>query len=285
MKIPADMVASKVNRAIFISDWEGTEEEGEEKEDQKEEETEEEDDNERACVWMIQIPDRKIIRCDIDGRPWGLSITPWNDLLVKIQRGGSANPKFLNSYKLPEVEWLKTIHMPTEICSVWHALQTTNGNFIILCVNTNFPDIAVISELSMDGTHINRTCDLQSIDSILLRTWLPGHLAIDEDGNIFVADYSDDGHRVLQLNSRLNLIEMELNHDRHQIDSPKRLCYVQEKHMLIVGQSSLPTFNGSFCAFECCWHNLVHSTNIESLHQRRSMHYQNLIQLTPCTQK
>ena len=32
-------------------------------------------------------------------------------------------------------------------------------------------------------------------------------------------DSSKDGHRVFQLNSGLNRIEMELNHDRHQIES------------------------------------------------------------------
>ena len=261
MKIPNDMVASKVNRAIFISDWEKDddkeeeeeeekkEEEEEEKEDQKEEETEEEDDNESGCVWMIQIPDRKIIRCDIEGRPWWLSITPSNDLLVTSQRRGMDYPTFLNSYKLPEVEWLKTIHMPTQIVCVSHAVQTTNGNFIISCSHKNSHGY-VISELSTDGTHINQTFDLQSVDSILLKTWKPVHLAIDEDGNIFVADMSDDGHRVFQLSSRLNRIEMELNHDRHQIDQPFRLCYVREKHMLIVGQESLSTGGGSFCAFE-----------------------------------
>ena len=235
MKTPVDMVASKVNRAIFISDWE---------------ETGKEDDNERGFIWMIQIQGKKIIRCDIDGRPWWLSITPSNDLLVTTERSGTGYPTFLNSYKLPEVKWLKTILMPTGIDGVGHALQTTNGNFIILCTNTNSPDKDVISEISMDGTHINRTCDLQSIDPIPLKTWEPGHLAIDEDGNIFVADSSDDGHRVFQLNSRLNRIEMKLNPDRHQIDGPLRLCYVQEKHMLIVVQRSLSTGDGSFCVFE-----------------------------------
>ena len=232
MTDPSDMVVSKVNRAIFICDWEETEE----------------GDNNSGCVWMIQIPDRKIIRCGIDGRPWRLSITPSNDLLVTSERS-SDYPTFLNKYKLPEVEWLKTIHMPTEIEYVWHALQTTSGNFIITCANTNFPDMVVICELSLDGTHINRTFGPQSIDSIPLKTWAP-HLAIDEDRNIFVVDNSDDGHRVFQLNSRLNRIEMELNHDRHQIDKPNRLCYVQEKHMLIVGQKPLSTGDGSFCVFE-----------------------------------
>ena len=232
MKIPFDMVASKVNRAIFICDQGGTGKE---------------DDKESGCIWMIQIPDRKIIRCDIDGRPWGLSITPSNELLVTSH---SDNSNILNSYKLLEVEWLKTIHMPTEINGVLHAVQTSNGNFIITCDNTNFLDMVVISELSMDGTHINRTFDPRSINSILLKTWGPVHLAIDEDENIFVADSSEDGHRVFQLNSRLNRIEMELNHDRHQIDRSFRLCYVQEKHILIVGQKSLSTGDGSICVFE-----------------------------------
>ena len=199
---------------------------------------------------MIQILDRKIIRCEIDGRPHGLSITPSDDLLATVQRGGMFN---LNIYKLPEVECLKTIHLPTEILFACPAVQTTYGDFIIASVNTNFfnmDGMYVINELSMDGKQINRTFDPQTTNSIPLKT--PVHLAMDEDGNIFVADSSDDRHRVFKLNSRLNRIEMELNHDRHQITRPWRLCYVQEKHMLIVGQESLSTVDGSFCVFKCC---------------------------------
>ena len=231
LRNPFVMVSSKMNRAIFIGDM----------------------GDENYCVWAIQIPDGKTFRSKIDGRPCGLSITPTDHLLVTVHRDDMHYLMFVDIHTLPG-ELLMIIHMPTEILEVYHAVRTTNGNFIVGCVNTNFPDRQVISELSMDGTRINRTFDLQSIGSISLKTWSTAQVTIDEDGNIFVADSSDDGHRVFQLNSRLNRIEITLNHDRHQIDRPRRLCYVQEKHMLIVGQRSLPTGDGTICMFEC-WKN------------------------------
>ena len=105
----------------------------------------------------------------------------------------------------------------------------------------------MISELSKDGTQFIRTFDLQSIGSIPLNTWKPFDTAIGEDENIFIAGYSKEGYRVIQMNSRLNRIEMEINHDLHQIDQRERLCYVREKHMLIVGHRSI-------CLFDC-WNN------------------------------
>ena len=219
-----DIASSKKDRSIFICD----------------------SDINNPCLWRIQVPDRIIRRYEIDGRPWRLSITPSDDLLVMV---GRHNGSSLDIHRSSDVKRLQSVPMPTKVHNMKHAVQITNGNFIITYEDPNIPDRYVISELSEDGTQFLRTFDLHSIDSIPLNNWEPFHIAIGEDGNIFVADFSDNGHEVFLLNSRLNRIEMELNHDRHQIDRPTRLCYVQTKHMLIVGQLS-----GTICVFDC-WNN------------------------------
>ena len=234
MKRPFDMTSSKKDRAIIICDT----------------------DVNNPSLWRIQMPDRMIRRYKIDGQLRRLSTTPSDDLLVL---GTRRNRLYLDIYRSSDVTLLQSIPMPTKIQNAFHAVQTTNGNFIIACEDSNFPYRKVISELSKDGKQSLRTFDLQSIDSIPLKTWKPFHIAIDEDGNIFVADFSDNGHRVFQLNSRLNRIQMELNHDRHQIDRPVCLCYVREKHMLIVGKWSPSTGGGSICVFDW-WKNCMHST-------------------------
>ena len=99
-----------------------------------------------------------------------------------------------------------------------------------------------------------------------MKQWSPAHFNIGEDGVLFVVDSSEKGHRVFQLNSGLNRIEMELNHDRHQIDRPTCLCYIQEKHMLIVGQRPMSTGLGSVGVFE--WHsNQVDQDNTSSINE------------------
>ena len=229
MDDPSDMTASKLDRAIFICD----------------------SDDDNRCLWRIQMPYRKIRRYKIDGRPWSLSITPSGDLLVTAER---RDRYYLNIYGSSDVKQLQSILVPTEIMKLYPAVQTTNGTFVIACYDSKFPGMHMISELSKDGRQLLQTFDLQSIDSIPLNTWEPRRLAIGEYGNIFIADTSADSHRVILFNSRLNRIQMELNHDRHQIDRPTCLCYVREKKMLIIGQLSPFTGAGSICVFDN-WNN------------------------------
>ena len=63
---------------------------------------------------------------------------------------------------------------------------------------------------------------------------MPYYLSIDEDGNIFIADYNND--RVVLLHSRWTDVQILLNRDQHSIQSPLELCYIREKQQLIVGQ-------------------------------------------------
>ena len=90
------------------------------------------------------MPERKTIRNEIDGIPWRMSITPSDDLLVPVQRGDQF---FLDIYKSSNLEKLKSISMQTEMQFVFHALQTTNGNFIISRKDLLF-DRFVINEIS-----------------------------------------------------------------------------------------------------------------------------------------
>ena len=93
--------------------------------------------------------------------------------------------------------------------------------------------------MSIDGTKIIRSFGHRSIESNESKDcldWWPRHLSIDEDDNIFVADFRTDRRQtVVLLNPRLDEHQILVNRDQHQIDGPWRLCYVREKQMLIVG--------------------------------------------------
>ena len=126
-----DMASSKKDRAIFIC---GT------------------DDNNR-CVWRIQMPNKIIRRYKINGLPWRLSVTPSDDLLVLVIR---QDLLYLNIYRSSDVKQLQSTLMPTEIKKMYHAVQTTNGNFVVACDDQNFPDRFMVREISKDGTQFLR---------------------------------------------------------------------------------------------------------------------------------
>ena len=214
MKGPLDMAASGVSRSVFISD------------------------NDNRCIWRIQMPSREISRWKIDGKTGGgLSINSSDELIVFVDRDDRS---YIDVYRCEDGGRIKEIDVGGLYCLL-HAspvVQTSNGNFII---NHWIRDdrVPLISEVSIDGTKIIRSFDPRSIESNELKDWWPEHFSIDEDDNIFVADYDND--RVVLLNPQLDEHQILVNRDQHQIDEPQRLCYVREKQMLIVGQYGSPS--------------------------------------------
>ena len=204
MKDPYDMVASGVSRAIFICDY----------------------DN--RCIWRIQMPSKEISRWEIDGRPWELSINSSDELIVVVLRYVRS---YIDVYRCEDGERIKEIFVDGDVAP--YVVQSSNGNFIIAHESRYDSRVRLISEVSIDGTKIIRSFDPRSIEANDLEDWWPRHLSIDEDDNIFVADH--DNHKVDLLNPRLDEHQILVNGDQHQIDEPRRLCYVREKQMLIVG--------------------------------------------------
>ena len=214
MKDPYDMAASGVSRSIFISDY-----------------------RDNRCIWRIQMPSKEISRWEIDGWPGGLSINSSDELIVFVGRGGRY---YIDVYRCEDGGRIKEVDVE-DVVYGWNlswnlplpVVQSSNGNFIIRHLSRDGDRVYLISEVSIDGTKIIRSFDPRSIESKEPKNWWPWHFSIDEDDNIFVAEY--DNHRVVLLNPRLDEHQILVNRDRHQIDGPRRLCYVREKQMLIVG--------------------------------------------------
>ena len=225
MMKPRDMVASKLSRSIFISDDDG------------------------RCLWRIQMPGREITRRDVDGEPWSMSISSSDVLAVHV---GRDNRGYLNMYRSSDVMLMESIPLPTDERTLNHAVQLSNGNFIISHSNDGDPDVFVISECSIEKRDVIRSFDPQSIGSNRLEYWTPEYLSIDEDENIFIADYNND--RVVLLNSRLTDAQILLNTDQHSIKSPWKLFYIQEKQQLIVGQSRSVGSTDDVRVFNLCSH-------------------------------
>ena len=100
-----------------------------------------------------------------------------------------------------------------------------------------------LNEVSSDGKTQLRT--LPSIESITPYTsWDPLHLAIDEHGQVLIADYEHvyTGYRVFITNSALTTMQVLLSNDgetqisEDRINRATRLCYLPNKHRLLVGQ-------------------------------------------------
>ena len=217
MKRPWDMAASGVSRSIFISD------------------------RDNLCIWRIQMPSKEISRWEIDGVPCGLSINSSDELIVGVGRG---DWDYIDVYRCEDGGRIKKVDVDVLrgviVSYPSSVVQSSNGNFIISHKSRDIDRVPLISEVSIDGTKIIRSFDPRSIESNESKNWSPEHLSIDEDDNIFVADYYNA--RVVLLNPRLDEHQILVNRDQHQIDEPQRLCYVREKQMLIVGHDRKSLF-------------------------------------------
>ena len=105
----------------------------------------------------------------------------------------------------------------------------------------------LISELSDQGKII-RTFDPRSIGTLNLTYWKPEHISVDENGNLFVVDLFHDS--VYRINSRMTDLQIFLNKYQHQLKGSHRLCWVQDKHMLFVGQTGFVGEPGLFSVFD-----------------------------------
>ena len=170
MKAPWDMAASGVSRSIFISDYSN------------------------RCIWRIQMPSKKISRWEMHGEPYELSINSSDELIVIVYRDVRY---YIDVYRCEDGGRIKEIHVIVGLYGLLYpnAVQSSNGNFIILHGSRDDDRVDLISEVSIDGSKIIRSFDPRSIESNEWNGWLPGHLSIDEDDNIFVAD--DDNDRVV----------------------------------------------------------------------------------------
>ena len=208
MTNPRDMAASQPGRSLFLCDIGN------------------------RCLWRIQMPGRGVSRWDIEGNPGRISISSSGVLIVCVNR---CDRPVLIINRSSDLIMMETIHPPTEVAIVKHAVQLMNGNLIIAYALNEAPAAFKVGELSINGEYFIRSFDPRSVGmKRLYYSWTPYHLSIDEAGNIFCADLNNA--RVVQLNSRLSDVQILLSRVQHSIESPLRICYVDEKQQLIVCQ-------------------------------------------------
>ena len=196
-------------------------------------------------LWKIKIVEKIVKRQRIEWKPRGMSLTPENKLLVVVWKDRAPTQFFLDIYDydkgvMKEGKYLSPevrMSPPEGVTRIDHAVQSSNGNFIVSFANTD--GRYVLSEMSRyetekDGPKLRilRAFDPPSE----LVDWFPYDLAIDKDGIILISDYAaEGGRRLFQLNPEMTRLSILL--DKHQIRSarPSRICCLPEDERLLIG--------------------------------------------------
>jgi len=179
-----------------------------------------------ACVWRVlakkdgEDVERLLPKSPSDKiSPYALSVTSSRLLVTSL----SANQ--LTQFDAVGDE-LRRVDLPDDT-KPSHAVESPVGTFIVSHRDTQLNRWQV-SEVDNGGQVLR-----QFSGSRLLPLGLTQHIAVDSQGNIFVADF--DNSRVLLLDSQLALRRVII--DEHQLKdkSPWRLCYMERTGQLLVG--------------------------------------------------
>jgi len=116
---------------------------------------------------------------------------------------------------------LRRVGLP-DYMSPYHAVESPTATFIVGQANTRYK----VCEVSTEG-QVLRNFIGSSFD------W-PEHIAVDRQGNIFVADSAHC--RILLLDAQLALRRVIIKHQLNN-RTPWRLCYTEQSGQLLVGFS------------------------------------------------
>jgi len=168
-------------------------------------------DGEDVKLWLQWSPSDTF-------NPWTLSVTS-SRLLVTLR-----DTKQLRQFDANDE--LRRVDLPDDMKYPLHAVESLTGTFIVSCENTQLKQ--QVSEVDTGGQVLR-----QFSGSRLIPLGLTQHIAVDSQGNIFVADRGT--RRILLLDSQLTLRRVII--DEHQLNykRPQRLCYSEYSGQLLVG--------------------------------------------------
>jgi len=123
---------------------------------------------------------------------------------------------------------LRRVDLPDDMTPL-HAVESPTGTFIVSHHNTQLKhEQCQVSEVNTGGQVLR-----QFSGSRLLPLGGTPHIAVDSQGNIFLAD--EGNGCILLLDSQLTLRRVII--DEHQLNckAPQRLCYIEQSGQLLVG--------------------------------------------------
>jgi len=163
----------------------------------------------------------------VNDKPQALSVNAAHNLLVTCCFARKIK-EFNSDGKL-----LRELTLPGEVSHPWHAIQLTNGQFIV-CHGSEVDSIQRVSKISEDGRRVVQSHGGQrgSNDG---HYYVPVHLAVDDNGFVLVADL---------YNRRVKLLSPTLKYTRKVVSGsdlgeyPFKMCLDARRRRLYVADNN-----------------------------------------------
>ena len=168
----------------------------------------------------------KATRWAVDDKPYGISVNQKLNVLVACPAGGRVK-EFSSRGDL-----VRCLTLPGDLVNPWHAVQLTNGSFLV-CHGEAPDPIHRVTAVSEDGRHIVQSHGGQP-GSDVGQYNVPRHLAVDTDQSIFVADVNN--RRVTWLSASVEYLGQVVAGDQLKW-RPRRLHLDVERRRLYVADN------------------------------------------------
>jgi len=187
-----------------------------------------------CCIYISDWDVECIHRLDAQGvatqwpvndEPWGLSVNTNHNLVVTCDEAREIKEFTTDGHIV------RTVCLPGDVINPFHTVETRSGQFIV-CHGKVDDAVHRVCMISADGRHIVHSHGGQP-GSGTDQYNVPVHLAVDNDGFIFVADR--DSRRVTLLSPTLHYVRQVVSRDqlkwkprRVYLDVDRKYLYVAE---------------------------------------------------------
>jgi len=185
------------------------------------------------CLYISDPNVECIHRLDLQGNskqwpvndiPCGLSVNADHNLIVTCR-----SVRKIKEFS-PHGDLLRDITLPDDVINPWHAIQLTNGQFIV-CHGYPADPVNRVCKVSEDGGHIINSHGGQP-GSNIGQYAMSRHLAVDDNEFVFVVDITN--RRVTLLSPTLDYKCQVVSGEQFKWD-PRRLCLdVQRRRLYVV---------------------------------------------------
>jgi hypothetical protein len=182
------------------------------------------DDVGSHCVWKVKTDHKDFKWLERFGSGQSLSVTSEGHILMLVR----SEPHKVDIYDTGGIK-LQSLHLPRDITSAWHAVQTANKHFIV-CHGYDKGQHRVC-EVNNEGVIVKSYGGSAGFE---FRLRGPERIIQDSEERVFVADTDND--RVVLLDKQLNIQRVLLTWSRDS--GPSHLFYDRVTSKLIVGFDS-----------------------------------------------
>jgi len=188
------------------------------------------------CIRRLDAKLASLTRWDVHARPFGLSVNAASNVLVACRDVRKIKEFSSRGELLREI---------TLLIKPWHTIEIPVTREFIVCHGRRDDEVLGVCKISADSPRVVQSHGGKPGSGIGQYS-SPRHLAVDDDGSVFVADF--ENKRVTLLSPTMEYVREIVSRDQIKYE-PKRLHLDRERRLLYVADNQFSVSSGRIVVF------------------------------------